>query len=299
MVKKQHSWLIKVLALSGCLNVVCLLLFYSLVFKKDVYQLQLFSGPMVSIRRSTMPFPENFMDVLAKSSLDDLMSLLDSSAMMYGRPVKNWALGAAVSLHGFDLVRAVGHAVPMLVLHEESGSWYIPDELQEQDYALARQLYMREKYPLTSRGIFRLLAKQMHREQLDEELLYLFCNTPEFIYFRTLLAGADEELTSLGSLLRMVVLGGEELFFSACCDESRSCDVSPIKRVDMLRQYMLQGLSLASVLLLHHDRDYIIHYFSDCELDTLLSLLPQDWDGSREFLQMLAVSPRGRMVRSS
>lgn len=58
--RKQVTRLRQVLVLSLGLNVLFLLLFYSVIFRKDIYKLCLFSGPLIAKNRYKAQIPENF-----------------------------------------------------------------------------------------------------------------------------------------------------------------------------------------------------------------------------------------------
>ncbi|EPP32719.1 lysM motif repeat domain protein, partial [Chlamydia psittaci 84-8471/1] len=100
--RKTIRWLKQALVLSAVLNIVFLLLFYSTVFRKDIYKLRLFSGPLVAKNCRVQKIPEDFLERLSEASLEELYRLLDEDHLLYGRPLKLWALSVAIHTYHVD-----------------------------------------------------------------------------------------------------------------------------------------------------------------------------------------------------
>ncbi|WP_213318708.1 LysM peptidoglycan-binding domain-containing protein [Chlamydiifrater volucris] len=293
----QGKWLSQSLILSIALNVVFLFLLYSAVFRKDIYKLNLFNGPMIARTRSSAVFPDNFIEIMTSLPLGDLFTLLDSEGTVHGRPLKQFALGAAVSFHHFDIVKAVEKPVSMVELEEKGKKILVPEGLKELEYSLAKKFFAEEKYPYTSRGLFILLNQGLQSGNVSEELIVAFCSTPEFLYLRNLLVGAEEKVSSLASLVRMVILGGEEVFFSLCSEKSRATLISDAARRQCLSTYLRAEFPLASLLFLVHDSDYVVHTFPDERLIKFLRILPMSSPYAEKFCCQILSSPRSSEVK--
>ncbi len=253
---------------------------------------------MVAKTRSSAAFPDNFIEILTALSLKDLFTLLDSEGTVHGRPLKQFALGAAVSFHHFDIVKAIEKPVSMVELEERGKKILVPEGLKELEYDLAKKFFLGEQYPYTSRGLFVQLNQGLRTGDVSEDLIVAFCSTPEFLYFRTLLVGAEEKVSSLASLVRMVILGGEEVFFSLCSEKARATLVSDAARRQCLSTYLRAEFPLASLLFLVHDVDYVMHTFSDEKLIKFLRILPMESHYAKDFCHQILVSPRSLEVKN-
>ncbi|SYX08640.1 membrane-bound lytic murein transglycosylase D,LysM domain [Chlamydia poikilotherma] len=292
--QKTTRWLWQALVLSAVLNIVFLLLFYSTIFRKDIYKLRLFSGPLVAKSCRVKYIPEDFLRNLSEASLEELYRLLDEDHLLYGRPLKLWALSVAIHTYDVDVGSALPHPLTFTQLRSNGKTWLLPN-IDEKEYGIVRRYLSRERYPFTSRGLFVSISKNLERGAVDEDCLYHFCHTPEFLYLRTLLCGADEHVASVASLARMVIRNEEQIFFSLCNENNRAMEISDQQRQKILSAYMNLGEPLAALLLLVHDEDWVIHEFTDEALKKFIGLLPKESPYSQSFISRVA-STRGSFV---
>lgn len=289
--QKATRWLWQALVLSAVLNIVFLLLFYSTIFRKDIYKLRLFSGPLVAKSCRVKSIPEDFLENLAEASLEELYRLLDEDHLLYGRPLKLWALSVAIHTYDVDVGSALSHPLTFTQLRSKGKTWLLPN-IDEREYSLIRRYLSRERYPFTSRGLFVSISKNLEQGVVDEDCLYHFCHTPEFLYLRTLLCGADERVASVASLARMVIRNGEQIFFSLCNEHNRTTAISDRQRQKVLSAYVSLGEPLAALLLLVHDEDWVIHEFTDEALKAFINLLPEESSYSQNFISRVLSTPR-------
>ncbi|WP_348663692.1 LysM peptidoglycan-binding domain-containing protein [Chlamydia vaughanii] len=289
--QKTTRWLWQALVLSAVLNIVFLLLFYSTVFRKDIYKLRLFSGPLVAKSCRVKKIPEDFLEYLSRASLEDLYDLLDEDRLLYGRPIKVWALSVAIHGYDVDVSSVLSHPLTFTELKSKGKSWLLPN-LADNEYGLVRKYLSLERYPFTSRGLFIAISKNLERGVVDEDCLYHFCHTAEFLYLRTLLCGADEQVSTVASLARMVIRNGEQVFFSLCNESNRATAISDEQRQKILSTYLDLGEPLAALLLLVHDEDWVVHEFTDAALQTFVDLLPKESPYSQNFISRLESTPR-------
>ncbi|EGK68926.1 putative exported protein [Chlamydia abortus LLG] len=295
--RKTIRWLKQALVLSAVLNIVFLLLFYSTIFRKEIYKLRLFSGSLVAKNCRVQKIPEDFLERLSEASLEELYRLLDEDHLLYGRPLKLWALSVAIHAYDVDVGGALSHPLTFTQLRSQGKTWLLPN-IDEKEYGLVRRYLSRERYPFTTRGLFRAISTHLEQGAVDEDCLYHFCHTPEFLYFRTLLCGAEERVSSVASLARMVIHNGEAMFFSLCNENHRATAISPEQRQKVLLTYTSVGEPLAALLLLVYDADWVLHTFTDEDLKTFVALLPKESPYTQDFIHRIVETPRSFIVEA-
>lgn len=144
-----------------------------------------------------------------------------------------------------------------------------------------------------------MLAHGYEQGFIDEGCFYAFCNTPEFLYLRILLAGADATVAPIESLMQMVIRGGHDLFFSLCNEETRVNNVSDMHRRELLLEYLKKGEPLAAQMLLIHDSEWVLHELDDQKLKYFLSILPLQSEEARNFITRISDSPRACLLEGS
>ncbi|ACZ33569.1 lysM domain protein [Chlamydia pneumoniae LPCoLN] len=293
--KRKTRWLWQVLILSLGLNMLFLLLFYSAIFRKDIYKLHLFSGPLIAKSSRKVYLSEDFLNEISQASLDDLISLFKDERYMYGRPIKLWALSVAIASHHIDITPVLSKPLTYTELKGSSVRWLLPN-IDLKDFPVILDYLRCHKYPYTSKGLFLLIEKMVQEGWVDEDCLYHFCSTPEFLYLRTLLVGADVQASSVASLARMVIRCGSERFFHFCNEESRTSMISATQRQKVLKSYLDCEESLAALLLLVHDSDVVLHEFCDEDLEKVIRLMPQESPYSQNFFSRLQHSPRRELA---
>lgn len=294
--RKTIRWLWQALVLSVVLNAVFLLLFYTTVFRKDIYKLQLFSGPLVA-KSSRLPvISDDFLDHISSASLEEIFLLLKEERLFYGYPVRGWALGVAIHHYGVDISPVLSHPLTFIKLGNEHATYFLPDLCREEYDAVCAYLSL-QRYPFTTQGLFRRIARDLEKGFVDEDCIYHFCHTKEFLYLRTVLYGADEKVSTVASLARMVIRHGEELFFAFCNEQTCQTLISDGQRRSLLSAYVQRKEPLAALLLVVHDVDWVLHECADSVLKVLLDILPKESSYSQEFISRVATSPRQDILR--
>lgn len=294
--EKKIRWLKQVCFLSLLLNFVFVFLFYIVAFSKDIYRSDSFSGSLVAKSKSLPTFSEDFLDSLSHLSLTETIQLLDEDKLFYGYPLKLWALSIAIHTYHVDITSVLSHVLTFIELKYKDQIWLLP-KISEQEYQAVRQYLSIEKFPFTSLGLFLLLVNGYEQGIIDEGCLYAFCNTPEFLYLRILLSGADATIP-IESLVHMVIRGGPEMFFSLCNEQTRMTHISDKYRRECLLAYAKKGEALAAQLLLIHDHEWVIHEFEDQQLKDFISLLPSDCDYVQQFIAKMVASPRRHLLQA-
>ncbi|WP_291893177.1 hypothetical protein [Chlamydia sp.] len=281
--KKTIKWLKQALVLSSFVNVLLLLLIYSTVFRKDMYKLHVFPGNLIAKSSRIGKIPEDILDRLEKASLLDLLALLNEEQLVFGHPLKLWALGLGIQKYCIDITPMLTRPLTFIKLKSPEHIWLLPD-IDDQEFSRIHRYLHTERFPFSSQGFFRILVRDWENGVINEDILYRFCHLPEFLYVRSLLFGAEMKASSVASLARMVIQGGEELFFSLCRLENRKTAISDCQRRVFLKAYVDRQEPLAALLLLVHDADWVLHEFSDSELKRFVQLLPKEAHDAEKFL---------------
>lgn len=295
--EKKVKWLKQVSILSLLLNVVLFCLFYVVAFNRDMYRGGPSAQPLIAKSQHCECFPEDFLDTLAQSSLEEVVALLNEDRLLYGYPLKIWALSIAIHMYHVDISPVLSHAVEFVELRSGGRRWLLP-QISLQEFQAVQQFLSLEKYPFTSLGMFLLLAQEYREGIVEEGCYYAFCCIPEFLYFRTLLAGADTQVTSLESLVGMVIRGGHDLFFSLCNDQTRVANISDADRRHVLWEYIQRDEPLAADLLLVHDEDWVLHELSDPMLRHFLSVLSPHSVHRQALVTRVLHSPRNYVMNT-
>lgn len=293
--EKKFRWLKQVCMLSLLLNLVFVCLFYIVAFSKGVYRCKSSSLPLVAKRQPIKMFSEDFLAFLSNLSFTETMALLDEDQLFYGYPLKLWALGRAIHVYHVDISPALPHTLKFIELNDKERVWQLP-KLSDSEYQAVRKFLSVEKFPFSSLGLFLLLTHGYEQGFIDEGCFYAFCNTPEFLYLRILLAGADSTVASIELLVQMVIRGGHGLFFSLCNEETRVNNISDMHRRELLLQYLKKEESLAAQMLLVHDSEWILHELDDQTFKYFLSKLPLQSEEAQHFIARIAHSPRACLL---
>ncbi len=296
--QKTIKWLRQALVLSSIVNILLLLLIYSTVFRKDIYKLHVFPGHLIAKSSRIGTIPPDILERLEKASFSDLLTLLQEEKKIFGYPLKLWALGVGIQKYSLDVASMLTHPLTFIKLKSPEHTWLLPD-INDQECLRIQQYLHTERFPFSSQGFFRMMVRDWKAGMVDEDILYRFCHLPEFLYVRSLLFGAEVEVASVASLARMVIQGGEDLFFSLCCPENRQTAISDQQRRIFLKAYVDKQEPLAALLLLVHDADWVLHEFSDEDLENFVQIVPKDACYTRQFLAQLEHSCRQRILAGS
>ncbi len=293
--KTTIRWLKQALVLSSIVNILLLLLIYSTVFRKDIYKLQVFPGHLIAKSARIGKIPEDILERLEAASLADLIILLREERLVFGHPLKLWALSMGIQKYSLDITPMLTHPLTFIKLKSPEQTWLLPD-INDQEFSRINQYLHTERFPFSSKGFFRIMARDWEAGIVNEDILYRFCHIPEFLYVRSLLFGAEIEAASVASLARMVIQGGEDLFFSLCCLENLQTAISDQQRRVFLKAYVDRQEPLAALLLLVHDADWVLHEFSDTDLKYFVQLLPKEVSYTKQFLDQVGHSCRQEIL---
>jgi len=239
---------------------------------------------------STTVAPTNIDKLRAfkKLSMAQLIGQLHQSQLLEnGYTTRDLALGALVSLHAFDLSRALpGQILPSQrkVIVEGSEIVLTPG-LSETQFAQLIRFAQTEKWPLTSEGLFNQLTSN------DPTIIDAFLVTPEYRMLDTLLRRTNTTFDK-GELLSMVQEGGWSLLMT-----SQTQDYTSTKRDRILVAYLKKGSTLAADLLIRTNGDPLAKSADDATIQQLLNQMHPQHAANERFARVIAESPRSDKIQ--
>jgi len=297
------------LAISGSLNIILAsILFY--VFMCDRPPVPYFELKPANKQEQQAPLAIEKSDGevirhFRRMPLEWLVSRLDNTQLVEnGYTQRDLALASLVAFYSFDLEKAFA-GLPMpeqkrLIIYGKLNDGK-PAEvvaypgLSDQYFKAAKAFAARERWPLTSRGLFLALQKE-EKEEYDPSLLDAFFMTSEFSSLELLFnrSGffADKE-----ELLKVVLEGSWKQLSEFAEQQRKSQDLSPARRQSFLLEYAKNKSKAAARLLLKTDGSFAARKLDDSQVIVLLNLLDEKSPFAEEFATVLMKSPRSDGVR--
>ena len=168
------------------------------------------------------------------------------------------ALTALVEKHHFDIGRALG-GQPLAVRTIEGVTIFtgLTDEQHEAVVLFAES----EAWPLTSRGLFELLAER--GGDADPSLVRAFTETLEFLAVDALFAGVPHDTVEL---IEVITSGSWERLSAFAEEQRRTAVLADGQRRRFLLSYLEVGSSVAAELFIRSDREHLTDALSDEQL---------------------------------
>ena len=233
---------------------------------------------------------------MSKLTFRELVTLLTNrESIEEGYTKRDLALSTLVSFHHFNLEKALGASILQkrdMMLGDESIALY-PGLSNEAFEAVIRFAYQ-EKWPLTAKGIFSLLQKNVK----DESLESAFFITPEFYSLQVLFQKTEAPQDS-ETLFRLALEGNWELLDRFAKEQLQLLDLSVEKRRRLLLSFLAHKSPTAAELLLKTDFSFAQKRLEDQGIVDLLSLLNQRTEEAEKFCHALATSLRSDVVRKA
>ncbi|HEX2582965.1 MAG TPA: LysM peptidoglycan-binding domain-containing protein [Chlamydiales bacterium] len=233
---------------------------------------------------------------MSKLTFRELVTLLTNRDLVEeGYSKRDLALSALVAFHHFNLEKALGASIPQKrEISWENESIALYPGLSEEAFAAVIRFAYEEKWPLTSKGLFFLLQKNIKEESLERA----FMITPEF-YAVQLLFQKTEAAQDSSTLLSLTLEGSWELLEQFAKEQQQLLDFSVEKRRRLLLSYLAHKSKVAAELLLKTDFAFSQKRLDDRGILDLLSLLTQRTEESEAFCLALAASPRSDAIRKA
>jgi len=218
--------------------------------------------------------------------------LKDRRQVEDGFAVRDLALGALVSFHGFDLKKAVAPLPEpkqkrALAIDGKKEALLFPGVTKKQFHQILKYAQT-EKWPLTAEGLFAHLQKES-----NPSLRYAFCLTPEFLAVETLFKKTDCKREELAE---MTAEGDWEMLHTFAEEQKASQDRSDGRRRQLLLDYIRRGSNTAAELLIRTDFTFAAKKMDDESVATLLRNLTERTPDSARFSLAMVMSPRSDAV---
>ena len=234
--------------------------------------------------------------------LDQLRAKLTNATLVEnGFTQRELALACLVAFCHFDLSRALlGEAQPLQKRKMSFGKYRNGREacidvypgLSEKQFESIIQFANREKWPLTSQGMF--LAWK--HNPANPSLIDAFFLTPEFLAIEMLFNRA-EVAVSKNELLN-VICDGDWPMISNFMEQQRVLqDLSPASRQRFLLNYIQHNSKAAAYLMLKTDGVFAAKKLDDRQVLQMLRLIDEKNSAAELFIRTISNSPRSDLVR--
>lgn len=260
--------------------------------------------PMASTRalHSSLEEPassnKTILNGMAALSFRELVALLTNRELVEeGYTKRDLALSALVAFRHFNLEKALGTELlqKRTVLIQAGTVELYPGLGEEQFEAIIRFAY-KEKWPLTSKGLFELLQKMPSSR--EESLCQAFSLTSEFCALQLLFQKTEAPQTVL-TLIDLATEGGWDLLCGFTKEQAQLLDLSLEKRRRFLLSSLAQRSKTAAKLLLQTDFEFVLKRLDDPGICDMIALLEESFEEANKFCAALLVSARSDSVRKS
>lgn len=256
-------------------------------------------------RAPTQGLSVNNERVLQQYSLLSFAQLLecleDPTLVEEGLKRRDLALACLVAFHHLNLERALGG----VALQRRVLSFRNPDGqqsieigvfpgLQEHHFQATLTYAKTEKWPLTSKGLFFELRRNV--SAMPPSLVEAFSFTPEYRTIQALFRKTQVSLAA-PSLVQLLLEGEWEDLTAFAEAMQADPEWTAARRQLFLHTYLRRGSRSAALLLLRCDQPYLMQRFEDEEILYLIELLPDRARDVEPFAKALLVSVRSDAVR--
>jgi hypothetical protein len=296
---QKSRWLFQTLILSVALNAALLCTFFYFLIRDNPVQFSY--QPKEEVKCEMAPLSFAFLERLNTFSFKQLIEMLnDERKVEQGYQVRDFALGAMVTFHEFDVERGLGKnglSKRKWEFKEKGGegSLFLFPGLEDQDFEILKAFVAKERFPFTPKGLFRQIRKE-GMQKSDRDLLAFFCHTPPFILLETLFARTQLPIQKK-TILALALEGGWEPLETFYKNQQDASDFSEKIRTDYLIKAIEKDSKTAAYLLVITDLNYAVKHLDDQIVGKVLDLLTDKTKEAIQFAQVVAVSPRGDRLR--
>ncbi len=287
------SCLKQVLALSISLNLALIATFIYQALNKDEEKKLAYEPKQTKLKESEEKNSQ-VAHVFRNLSFDKLLEQLSNKEPLEdGYSYRDLALGALVSFHQFNLEGAL-QAKP------KQQRWiYIDDPktqqreameifpaLEDSDFEAALRFANEEKWPLSSKGLFKKL-----KYTDDNSLMHTFFLSSEFQSIYQLFHKAKPDI-SKESVLELVLEGDWGSLLKFELEQKKRHDFSKHKRLEVLFSYIDAGSQEALALFLELEDPQDAKKMTDEQVSKLLAYIPQKGKKHLAFIREILSSLR-------
>lgn len=300
----------RALIFSGILNVILMLvLVYSLMHEKPpapYFELKpAFKNeqvPPLAMAHSNAEMVRQ----MRQFPMEQLIGMLNDTQLVEdGFKQRDLSLASLIAFHYFDLPRALlglpqpEQQRPVTYGKLKNGSPAVVTlypSLSEEQFQAIKDFANREKWPLTSQGLFLAVRQKLAKTQApDPSLIDAFYLTPEFLSVEMLFNRSDKRVEKQ-ELLQLLAEGDWKMLSSFAEQQRAVQDLSSSRRQRLLLDYVEHRSRAAAYLLLKTDADFAAHKLDDLHVIALLRLLPHKTPESEQFAVSQLTSPRSNAV---
>ncbi len=292
--EKRARILIQALIVSGSVNIGLLATFFYTALQKEKESVTFEKAPESLVQAFSNG---EILASYASLSFKELLQLLENEETVEeGYKKRDLALGCLTAFHFFNLEKALG-SLPV----QQRTLSFIHKEGQERVHvsvfpALSQQQYeaiifyaQRERWPLTSQGLF--FELQNAALPKDPSLLEAFSLTAEFEAVKALFTHGGLPLPS-SMILEVVCESQWEDIDRFVKEQKVAQDLSATRLKFFLFDCIRARSLMAAKILVQWDREFIIKKFEDVDLFLILDLLKENTASVELFLKELLRSPR-------
>lgn len=292
--KKKSRWSTHALIISGALNVGLLTTFLYFTLTQDKNRLTggLETASEVPLSPSSLGLEELLVDDLRLSFNELVQRLSDRTHVESGLSQRDLALGCLVSLHYFNIERALG-GYPLeqrRLAFKETTLTVFPGLVDYQFQAMINYAKT-EKWPLTSEGLFYEIKKA--DPPYESSLTEAVCLTPEFHFIHLLFTKTGLPLKK-EHLMALLAQGNWETIKKTADHLRASNAFSMEDRRHVLLQLAEEGSKLAAKILLETDLEHCAKHLSNEQVVAFCSLLGERTPAL--FLKEMITSARSEVV---
>ncbi len=306
--QKKNTILFRALALSGAINilVLCLLSYWIIRERPPTPYCEL--KPQKKDQTNKVVDPTDWageLVALHSLSFNQLVSQLESNKIIGNAyREKDIALACLIDFHDFDLQRALlpqnlpldKHLIRWTPNSDQLVFLSLYPNLKQSDFQHIIQFAKTERWPLTAKGLFLQLQKQLADKQNDDPtLIEAFAMTSEFWTMELLLNRGDTALNQL-EIAQLIAQGNWQILSKFIEQQRENHDLSDERRREVLFEYVKVGSQAAAQLLVVLEKEYILTKADDGQIISILELLSQNNAANELFAKELLMSPRSKPV---
>jgi len=296
------------LMISGALNIFLMSLFFYLLFKERP------PTPYCELKpanrqeeQSPLAIDHSNSDVIRlfrQMPLEWLVGRLNNTHLVEnGYTQRDLALASLVAFHQFDLERALtGLPQPDQkrtfiygkFKNGKPATLTVYPGLSEKQYEGIATFASKERWPLTSKGLYAALCKQP-KDSRDVSLMEAFLMTPDFLAVEMLFSRSETPVKK--KELLEVLLQGDWTMLAAFVEQQKILhDLSAARRQRFLLDYIQRQSKAAAYLMLKTDPEVASKKLDDNHVMLLLQLLDEKSPDAERFAGSLLTSPRTDIV---
>ena len=237
-------------------------------------------------------------------SFEELVGELDNRELVQdGYSRRDLALSCLVSYHHFDMRRAlIGKEIQVrkyTFVHTGGGEQFdleVYPALEESDFQLIQNFLKREKWPLTTEGLFEELKKESTEPNLTTSLAQTFVSTSEFYTLYTLFRRKCDSVKA-SEVLQMILEGPWNSFNEFIALQKTAPNLTEVSMRELLTKYVEYGVRTASLLWIKLDGEFVLRGLDDQLLKKVVNQIQVSNQQVTHFLKQLLASARSDEVR--